>query len=120
MFTDVTEGTEIEHVTGIAVPGSVRLSPEASKFRRETSILHDRELFFPLETSLDARAAGQIARWVTGSTESWTCDVTHFVRVPGTAIQGGGFFSRRVKFRRYRPYLLAEVSEAILAMSDGS
>ena len=116
VFSDVTEGTEVEHITGIVVPGGVQLATAARALSRDASVLHDQQLFFALDPSVEARCRNSVAQWA--ATSSWDYDINQHILVPGTALPNGGFFSRRVTFKRYRPYGLSEVSEAILAMSD--
>lgn len=40
-------------------------------------------------------------------------DLTHMVAVPGTADPEGTFFHPRLRFRKYRPYILEGISAAI-------
>ena len=114
MFVDVAEGAPIKHITGVAVPPEVPVSKLADPFVRETSILHDGEMFFAFGAPVPAKQASRVQNWLTES-DSWPYNVSQYVPVPGTAQPQGGLLSRRVTFRRYRPYVLSEVSDAILA-----
>lgn len=116
LFLDVTADSPIEHITGIAVPKDVSLSGAARDMSGETSVLHDRERFFALGDPVPSARADQVAQWV--SDDAWKYDLRQYVRVAGTALTGGGFFSRRVVFRRYRPYELKDVSDTIYPPSD--
>jgi hypothetical protein len=114
VFVDVSEPSMIDFITGIAVPAAVELTPEASECKREVSSLHDRETFFALGKPLPVELADRFGSMILKEGGSWSYQVDQYVRVPGTALIGGGFFSRRVVFRRYRPFQLAELSDALL------
>jgi len=118
VFVDVSDPSMIDHITGIAVPEGVELSDQARARKRDLSLLHEREMFFALGKPLPISAADHLADWVVGSNRSWSYQVDQYIRVPGTAVAVGGFFSRRVTFRRYRPYQLPEVSDAVLVDSE--
>jgi hypothetical protein len=120
VFTDVTVDLKIEHITGIAVPDEIPLSDQAEALTSEASILHDGDTFFAFGSSLDSGCRRLLRTWVTDPDQSWHYDLHQYIRVTGTALSDAGFFSRRASFKRYRPYQLTEITEAILAMSDAS
>ena len=114
VFTDVTDSTKIVQITGVAVPKGESFSVRAKALLKEACILHDHETFFALGAPLLAEVAEQLKSWLLEPNSSWAYEPNQYMRVPGTALPNGGFFSRRVVFRRYRPYQLTEITDAIL------
>lgn len=119
VFIDVTDSSDVEHITGVAIPHGASLSAQAKPFVRDTSILHDRETFFALGANVTIEATERIKTWFLS--RPWiTYEPDQYIRVPGTALPNGRFFSRRAVFRRYRPYQLTEISDAIIEATESN
>jgi len=117
VFVDVTDSSNIEHITGVAVPAGCSLSVNAKAYLRDASLLHDRETFFALGAPLSVEVAEQLKSWLLEPDSAWTYEPNQYIRVAGTALPKARFFSRRVVFRRYRPYRLTEITDAIIEAS---
>ncbi|MBT5831562.1 MAG: hypothetical protein HOH77_15345, partial [Candidatus Latescibacteria bacterium] len=55
-----------------------------------------------------------LASWVFGEADFQNVNLMRMVSVPGTAKQDSSFFRPRVRFRKFRPFILEGISEAIL------
>ncbi len=119
LFMDVVEEGDVDYVTGVAISDMERLSEAAQKYRRDASVLFDGEIFFPMDEPISVPRSGQqeirqkIADWVSGGAGAEPASLMQFVRAAGTALQDGGWFRRRVKFRKYRPYILDGIASEI-------
>lgn len=118
VLVEIVEPGDVDLITGVAVPGKTALTRQAKALRRDTSLMHDRESFFALGRPLEAEKVPDIKRWLVADPDAWDYSVDQYVRIPGTALPGGGWLSPRVVFRRYRPYVLSEVSDALSAAAD--
>ena len=99
LFMDVVEKKDIDYVTGVAVPGRERLSGAAQKYRCDASVLFDGEVLFPMNEPIRTSQGGReevrqkIAFWSYGEIHAEPPSLMQFVRVIGTAVQGGGGFT---------------------------
>ena len=120
LFQDVAGENAIDHITGIAVPGGSDLTEKANRHRRDTTIMFEREIFFPMDKPIPVQRGGhqeveeRIALWLYGDREAPAPPLTHFARVTGTMLPEGGWLRRRTRFWRYRPYILGGISAEIL------
>lgn len=125
LFMDVVEKKDIDYVTGVAVAGRERLSEAAQKYRRDASVLFDGEVLFPMNepirTSQDNReeVRQKIAFWAYGEIHAEPPSLMQFVRVIGTSVQGRGWFHRRTRFQKYRPYILDGIASEITGEGTG-
>ena len=126
LFTEVTQEEDIAYVTGVALPGLGDLTEDARRFRRDVSALYGREVLFPLDEPIEiapgqhGEIADKIAEWFFGESEFSRVLLAQFTNVMGTALQEGGWFRRRTRFGKYRPYVLEGITAQILSgLSDG-
>ena len=118
VFVDVSDPTLIDYVTGIVIPGGLALSAEGEQYKREVSLLHDRERFFALGSPIPVGLADDLVNWIVEPDGIWSYRPDQYVQVPGTALMDGSLFTRRATFRRYRPYRLDGLSTAILEAGE--
>ena len=76
----------------------------------------DREI--AIENGRPNRTARQIAEWFLGEATLSRIDLSSMVSVPGTSDPEGTWFHPRLQFRKYRPYILDGISEAIVNTDD--
>ncbi|MBS14363.1 MAG: hypothetical protein CME19_22575 [Gemmatimonadetes bacterium] len=117
VFADVTSSDDVASITGVVVPDTTPLSDHAKSFASDATVMHDRERYFALGTPIDVGASDRVRAWF--SRIPWAYEVGQHVRVTGTSLSGGGLLNRRVSYRRYRPYRLSEISDALLVATDG-
>ena len=120
LFSDVVSKRDIACVTGVVISEPGQLAEAALAYQKDVSVLGDGSLFFPLDEEISIekdrpnRTAKQIAEWFLGEATLSDIDLTHLVAVPGTSDPQGTFFHPRLRFRKYRPYILEGISTAIL------
>ena len=114
VWTDIWVGAKISLITGVAVPEDVVLSEEATALHGEASVLFDRETFFALGRPVSAISAESVKTWFAGPGGRFDYSTDQDIRIPGTARMDGSLLTRRVVFRRYRPYQLNEISDGIV------
>jgi len=120
LFVDVFNDEDIACVTGIVVRDVGQLTDEAQAYMRDISVLDDGRLFFPMDKPLDFQDRSRrklsrlLASWFFGEADFQNVNLMRMVTVPGTAKQGGFFLRPRVRFRKFRPFILDGISDAIL------
>ncbi|MBT4138388.1 MAG: hypothetical protein HOE48_10750 [Candidatus Latescibacteria bacterium] len=120
LFVDVVTDEDIACVTGIVVRDVGQLTDAAQAYMRDISVLDDGRLFFPMDNPLDFQDRSRrklsklLASWVFGEADFQNVNLMRMVSVPGTAKQDSSFFRPRVRFRKFRPFILEGISEAIL------
>lgn len=119
LFSDIVSKRDIACVTAVVISEPGQLTEAALAYQKDVSVLGDGALFFPLDGEISIekdrpnRTAKQIAEWFLGEATLSDIDLTHMVAVPGTADPEGTFFHPRLRFRKYRPYILEGISAAI-------
>ena len=119
LFVDVVTDTDVACVTGVALSNEKLLTPAAQAYVSDVSILDDGTLFFPMDESIEigedehTQVAELLAAWFYGVETTLGVDLALKVSVPGTAKPDAGWFRPRFRFRKYRPYILEGISEAI-------
>ena len=120
LFQEVVGESGIDHVTGIVVPGRSALTERANRYCRDTTVLSERALFFPMDEPIPVQDSSRrevqerIAFWLYGDNGRPAPPLTHFTRVVGTMAPDGGWLRRRTRFWRYRPYILDGITAEIL------
>lgn len=120
LFVDVVNDEDIACVTGIVVRDVGQLTEAAQAYMRDISVLDDGRLFFPMDKPLDfqersrRRLSKVLSSWFFGEPDFQSVNLVRMVAVPGTAKQDGSFFRPRVRFRKFRPFILDGISAAIL------
>ena len=119
LFSDVVSKEDIACVTGVVIPEPGQLTEAALAYQNDVSVLGDGALFFPMDREIAIengrpnRTARQIAEWFLGEATLSRIDLTSMAPIPGTADPEGTWFHPRLQFRKYRPYILDSISEAI-------
>ena len=119
LFADVVREDDLACATCVAVKDVGQLTDAALVYRKDVSVLDDGTWFFPLDEPLkfDAdrpkRLRRFLARWFFGESDFQNVNLMRLVGVPGTAKEDGNWFRPRVRFRKYRPYILEGISEQI-------
>ncbi len=120
LFSDVVLTRDIACVTGVVMSEPGQLTEAALAYEKDVSVLGAGALFFPLDREIAIEkgrpnhTAKQIAEWFFGEATLSKIDLTCMVPVPGTSDPEGTYFSPRLRFRKYRPYILEGISDAIL------
>ena len=114
LFMDVVEESHIDHITGVSVPDPSRLSDEALEFLGDTTVLNDGEHFYPLDEPipLEGDALAKVSDYFLGP-GSPGISVGEFCKVIGSSRIPSTWLRRRIRFRRYRPYILEGISVSI-------
>ena len=119
LFSDVVSKEDIACITSIVISEPGQLTEAALAYQNDVSVLGDGALFFPMDREIAIendqpnRTARQIAEWFLGEATLSRIDLTRMVPVPGTSDPEGTWFHPRLRFRKYRPYILDGISEAI-------
>lgn len=119
LFSDIVSKQDIACVTGVVISEPGQLTEAALAYRKDVSVMGDGALFFPLDEKIAIedgrpnRTAKQIAEWFLGEATLSSVDLTRLIPIPGTADPEGTFFHPRLRFRKYRPYVLEGIAEAI-------
>ena len=122
LFSDVVSKEDIAWVTGVVISEPGQITEAALAYQKDVSVLGDGVLFFPMDREISIengrgrpnRTARQIAEWFWGEATLSRIDLTSMVPVPGTSDPEGTWFHPRLQFRKYRPYILDGISEAIM------
>ena len=124
LFTDVVDRHEIASVTGLMVSEPGQLTRQALDFKKDVSVMGDGSWFFPfdeailLEDMRPRRLAKQIAEWFFGEATLTKVELDQMVPVPGTQDPEGTLFHPRIRFRKFRPYILEGIAKAIRGEED--
>lgn len=119
LFRDIVTETDIDYVTGVVAPGLEGLTDLARTYRKDVSVLYGNEVFFPIDKPIPVpkgehrSVVEQIAGWLYGESTFSTVSLIQFVRVIGTSLSEGGWFTRRTRFGKYRPYILDGIADEI-------
>ena len=119
LFSDIASKRDVACVTAVVISEPGQLTDAALAYQKDVSVLGDGALFFPLDGEISIeqdrpnRTAKRIAEWFWGEATLSYIDLAHMVAVPGTADPEGTFFHPRLRFRKYRPYILEGISAAI-------
>lgn len=119
LFIDVVTDDDIACVTAVVVRDVGQLTAAAQKYMRDVSILDDGRLFFPMDESMEfqeknhQRLPTLLANWFFGEADFQSVNLGLKVAVPGTAKPDGTWLRPRVRFRKYRPFILEGISKAI-------
>ena len=122
LFSDVVSKEDIAWVTGVVISEPGQITEAALAYQKDVSVLGDGALFFPMDREISIengrgrpnRTARQIAEWFWGEATLSRIDLTSMVPVPGTSDPEGTWFHPRLQFRKYRPYILEGIAEAIM------
>ena len=120
LFVDVVTDDDLACVTGVAVKDVGQLTEGALAFRKDVSILDDGTWFFPMDAPLNFQGQNnnqlqkRLAEWFFGEADFQNVNLSRLMAVPGTARAGATRFRPRVRFKKYRPYILEGISTAIL------
>jgi hypothetical protein len=110
LFADVVSEADVTHITGIAVPAAASLSGEVREYVRDASVLDDGRIFLAMDEAVAvAGAAGwneKVVHALFGGPAPVSFSLLQAIPVTGTALAAPGFFRRRHRFVKYRPYLL--------------
>lgn len=118
LFSDISGPEDIEYVTGVAVPGSMDLSPEMKRFAKDASVLSDGQTLFALDEALaisDAETGERNLQSLITASSGWAYRLLQYVPVVGTALAKPSFLKRRFGFRRYRPYFIPGLRDYLSA-----
>jgi len=124
LFQDVVKETDIDAVTGIVVSGTDGLTETARAYRKDVSVLYGNEVFFPMDKPISVSEADrgsmikQISDWLYGESTFSTVSLSQFVRVVGTSLPEGGLFTKRIRFQKYRPYILDGIADKIMGVTQ--
>lgn len=119
MFMDVAGDSDISYVTGVVGLNVSKLVKTSRRFLSDVSVFFNQEVFYPMDypilVSSDNREfiTQQMAKWIYGKRDSKLVSLIQFVRVMGTGFIGKKWYHSRVKFRKYRPYLIDGIASEI-------
>lgn len=119
LFSDVVSLQDIAAVTGVVASAMGQITEAALVYRKDISVLGDGRLFFPLDEEIviedkrPGRLAKKIAQWFFGEDTLTKVELRRMVSIPGTADPEGTWFHPRIRFRKYRPYVLDGITKAI-------
>ena len=119
LFSDIVSKRDIACVTAVVISEPGQLTEAALAYQKDVSVMGDGALFFPLDEEIAIedgrpnRTAKQVAEWFWGEATLSSVDLTRLIPIPGTADPEGTFFHPRLRFRKYRPYILEGISKAI-------
>jgi len=124
LFVDVVTEDDLSCVTGVVVRDIGQLTEAAQAHMRDICVLDDGMLFFPMDEPLEfhdqnrQRLPKLLARWFFGEADFQKVNLKRLVLVPGSAKQNGNWFRPRVRFKKYKPYILDGISAHILKLSE--
>lgn len=119
LFVDVVTEDDVACVTGVVVRDVGQLTDAAHHYSRDVSVLDDGRLFFPMDEPLEfqeknhQRLPRLLAQWFFGEADFQNVNLMRMVAVPGTAKPDGTWWRPRVRFRKYKPFILEGISTAI-------
>ncbi len=124
LFVDVVTEDDIACVTSVVVRDIGQLTEAAQAHMRDVSVLDDGMLFFPMDEPLEFQDQNRqklpklLARWFFGEADFQKVNLKRLVQVPGNAKKDGNWFRPRVRFKKYKPYILEGISADILKLSE--
>lgn len=126
LIIDVVSLKDVVSVTGFVASEPGQLTEAALAYQKDVSVLGDGAFFFPMDKPISIedgrpdRLAKKVAQWFFGEATLTQVDLLQMMSVPGTADPEGTWLHPRVKFRKYRPYILDGISEAVRGGKDES
>lgn len=126
LIIDVVSLKDIACVTGVVATEPGQLTEAALVYQKDVSVLDEGAFFFPMDKPIPiedgrpGRLAKQVAQWFFGEATLTKVDLLQMVSVPGTAHPESTWLHPRVRFRKYRPYILDSITAAIRGDEDES
>jgi hypothetical protein len=119
LIIDVVSLKDVVSVTGFVASEPGQLTEAALAYQKDVSVLGDGAFFFPMDKPISieddrpGRLAKQVAQWFFGEATLTKVDLLQMVPIPGIADPEGTWFQPRVKFSKYRPYILDGIATAV-------